>query len=355
MTNDSNIDLSHYPDYEEDLIVIDVPSGKEPERIDSYLSQLVKNASRTRVQKSLDEGMVKVNGKLIKKPSFKINANDKIECILLRRPPIRLVPQEMDLNIVYEDNYLLIINKPAGMVVHPGVGNRHSTLANGILHHLNKDNTNESWNLQEGESDDLLASTELRPGIVHRLDKDTSGLLLIAKTTEILTQLQEQFAERTVSRTYNAVVWGTSIENSGSIEGNIARSKVDRKLFSVSTREGKYAKTNYNVLNRYEIASLLELKLETGRTHQIRVHLNSISYPIMGDIDYGGAENKYKGANGQLNNLAKFVLSRAKRQLLHAKSIEFYHPKLNKTMLIESDLPDDMSKVIDILETNNNF
>jgi len=355
MTNDSNIDLSHYPDYEEDLIVIDVPSGKEPERIDSYLSQLVKNASRTRVQKSLDEGMVKVNGKLIKKPSFKINANDKIECILLRRPPIRLVPQKMDLDIVYEDNYLLIINKPAGMVVHPGVGNRHSTLANGILHHLNKDQINESWNLERSETDEILASTELRPGIVHRLDKDTSGLLLIAKTTEILTQLQEQFADRTVSRTYNAIVWGASTEETGSIEVNIARSKVDRKLFCVSTREGKYAKTNFKVLDSFNIATLLELKLETGRTHQIRVHLNSKNLSIIGDKDYGGAENKYYGANGQLNNLAKFVLSRAKRQLLHAKSIEFYHPKLNKTMLIESDLPEDMSNVIDILKTNKNF
>lgn len=355
MTNDNNKDLSHYPDYEEDLIVIDVPSGKEPERIDSYLSQLVKNASRTRVQKSLEEGMVKVNGKLIKKSSFKVNANDKIECILLRRPPIRLVPQEMNLNIVYEDEYLLVINKPAGMVVHPGVGNRHSTLANGILYHLNKDKSHESWKLNDSANDELLASTELRPGIVHRLDKDTSGLLLIAKSTDVLAQLQEQFADRTVSRTYNAIIWGTNLEDSGSIEGNISRSKVDRKLFCVSTREGKYAKTNYTVLERFNIASFIELKLETGRTHQIRVHLNYKNHPILGDIDYGGSENKYYGANGQLNNLSKYVLSRAKRQLLHAKSIEFYHPKLNKTMLIESDLPEDMSNVIDILKTNRDI
>lgn len=208
MNDEKNNDLSHYPDYEEDLLKIEVASGKEPERIDSYLSKLVKNASRTRVQKSLEEGMIKVNGKVIKKASFKVNANDKIECILMRRPPIQLIPQDMDLDIIYEDDYLMVLNKPADMVVHPGVGNRHSTLANGILHYLNK-NTDSDFRSKPTNSDKEkpTASEELRPGIVHRLDKDTSGLLLIAKTTDVLTGLQEQFADRTVSRTYNALVW----------------------------------------------------------------------------------------------------------------------------------------------------
>lgn len=352
MTDDKNNELSHYPDYEEDLLEIEVTSGKDPERIDSYLSNLIKNASRTRVQKSLEEGMVKVNGKIIRKASFKINANDKIECVLKRRPPIQLIPQEMDLNIVYEDEYLMILNKPADMVVHPGVGNRHGTLANGILHYLNKDdNSDISYEKKEKEGE-IEASSEIRPGIVHRLDKDTSGLLLIAKTTDVLTSLQEQFADRTVSRTYNALIWGNNLNDSGSIEGNIARSKVDRKLFCVSTREGKYAKTNYKVLERYNLISLLELKLETGRTHQIRVHLNHINHPVLGDKDYKGNENRYYGANGQLNNLAKYILSRADRQLLHAKSLEFYHPKKNKMMKFTSELPDDMKNIINILEDN---
>lgn len=352
MTDDNKNDLSHYPDYEEDLLEIEVTSGKDPERIDSYLSKLIKNASRTRVQKSLEEGMVKVNGKIIRKASFKIYANDKIECILKRRPPIKLVPQKMELNIVYEDDFLMVLNKPADMVVHPGVGNRHSTLANGILYYLNTDDKSDIVYDKKVNESEIEASAEIRPGIVHRLDKDTSGLLLIAKTTDVLTSLQEQFADRTVTRTYNALVWGNNLDNSGSIEGNIARSKVDRKLFCVSSREGKYAKTNFTVLERYNLISLLELKLETGRTHQIRVHLNHINHPVLGDKDYKGNENRYYGANGQLNNLAKFVLSRADRQLLHAKSIEFYHPKLNKTMSFTSELPEDMNKIINILKDN---
>lgn len=355
--NENNDLLNHYPDYEEDLITIDVPSGKTPERIDVYLSTIIKNSSRTRVRKSLDERMVKVNGKIITKASHKITGSDKIECILLRRPPVKLIPQNIPLEIVYEDNFLLVVNKPPNMVVHPGVGNRYDTLVNAILFHLginediqveldNEDNDEDE--ISEGE---IYASNEVRPGIVHRLDKDTSGLLVIAKTTEILTKLQSQFAKRTVSRTYNALVWGNKLDDNGSIIGNIDRSPIDRKKFSVTTKSGKYAKTNYRVLERYSIASLLELKLETGRTHQIRVHLSNEKHPVLGDITYGGDINNYKGVNGNLNNLAKFIISRCNRQLLHAKDLKFIHPVTNQFMTFTSELPDDMVNVIEILKS----
>ncbi|MFA7325466.1 MAG: RluA family pseudouridine synthase [Candidatus Kapaibacterium sp.] len=352
--------FNHYPDYEEDIIVLNVPSGKVPERIDTYLSTLIKNASRTRVRKSLDEGMVKVNGNIIKKASYKITGDDIIECIMLRRPPVKLVPQEIPLDIVFEDNYLLVVNKPAGMVVHPGVGNRYDTLVNAVLFHLGITDKIEIDFNDENADDEVIndpgkvfASDEVRPGIVHRLDKNTSGLLVVAKTTEVLSLLQAQFADRTVSRTYNAIAWGTRLEDEGSIIGNIDRSPIDRKKFAVSTKSGKYAKTNFKVLKRYSIATLIELKLETGRTHQIRVHLTHHKHPIIGDEDYGGNINNYKGVNGELNNLAKFIISRSHRQLLHAKNLQFIHPITNEKMQFTSKLPEDMVNVINILDSSH--
>lgn len=352
--------FNHYPDYEEDNIVLNVPSGKTPERIDIFLSTLIKNASRTRVRKSIDEGMVKVNGNIIKKASYKITGDDIIECIMLRRPPVKLVPQDIPLDIIFEDNYLLVINKPAGMVVHPGVGNRFDTLVNAILFHLGvTENIDIDFNYDTTDDEvindpsKLFASDEIRPGIVHRLDKNTSGLLVVAKTTEVLSLLQGQFANRTVSRTYNAIAWGTKLEDEGSIIGNIDRSPIDRKKFAVSTKSGKYAKTNFKVLKRYSIATLIELKLETGRTHQIRVHLTHHKHPIIGDEDYGGNINNYKGVNGELNNLAKFIVSRSHRQLLHAKNLEFIHPITNEKMRFTSKLPEDMVNVINILDSSH--
>lgn len=356
---ENNDSFNHYPEYEEDIIVINVPSGKVPERIDTYLSTLIKNASRTRVRKSLDEGMIKVNDKVIKKASHKISGDDIIECIMLRRPPIKLIPQDIPLNIIYEDNYLLVVNKPAGMVVHPGVGNRYDTLVNAILFYLGiEDDIEIEFDNEDSEDEivndpgKLYASDEVRPGIVHRLDKDTSGLLVIAKTTEVLSLLQSQFANRTVSRTYNAIAWGTKLEDEGSIVGNIDRSPIDRKKFTVSTKSGKYAKTNYKVIKRYSIASIVELKLETGRTHQIRVHLTHLKHPIVGDEVYGGNINNYKGVNGELNNLAKFIISRSKRQLLHAKDLQFIHPITNQLMHFTSELPEDFKNILKILESS---
>lgn len=360
-TEENNDYFNHYPDYEEDIIFLNVPSGKVPERIDTYLSTLIKNASRTRVRKSLDEGMVKVNGNIIKKASYKITGNDIIECIMLRRPPVKLIPQDIPLDIIFEDNYLLVVNKPAGMVVHPGVGNRYGTLVNAVLFHLGLTDEIEIDFSDEDSEDDIIndpgkifASDEVRPGIVHRLDKDTTGLLVISKTTEVLSILQAQFANRTVSRTYNAIAWGTRLDDEGSIIGNIDRSPIDRKKFAVSSKTGKYAKTNFKVLKRYSIATLVELKLETGRTHQIRVHLTHEKHPIIGDEVYGGNINNYKGVNGELNNLAKYVISRSHRQLLHAKDLQFIHPITNQLMKFTSELPEDMQNVINILDSSTN-
>lgn len=349
--------FNHYPDYEEDIIKIIVPSGKVPERIDSYISTLIKNASRTRVRKSLDEGMVKVNGSIIKKASHKILGDDIIECIMLRRPPVKLIPQDIPIEIIFEDDHLLVVNKPPNMVVHPGVGNRYHTLVNAILFHLGiKDEIEIDFQTDDSEDEiidegKIYASNEVRPGIVHRLDKDTSGLLVIAKTTDVLAKLQSQFADRSVSRTYNAVVWGNKLDDEGSIIGNIDRSTIDRKVFAVSSKSGKYAKTNYKTLARYPIASLIQLNLETGRTHQIRVHLNHLKHPVIGDKEYKGDVNNYKGVSGELNNLAKYILSKSKRQMLHAKDLKFIHPITNTEMMFSSELPEDMLNLIEILNS----
>lgn len=338
------------PDKIEEKITLTTAKKQIPERIDQYLTREIKNASRTKVRKAIDEGHVTINGKKVK-PSQKVKANQRIDCIIYRLPPIELIPQDIPLNIVYEDDHLLVVNKPAGMVVHPGVGNRYGTLVNALIYHLGQ---RESVSIEADDEEDddneyIFGKSEIRPGIVHRLDKNTSGLLVIAKDNNLIPKLQEQFKDRTVSRTYNALVWGKKLEDEGRIEGNIDRSNYDRKKFSVVKRGGKTAITDYKVLERFPIASLVELKLQTGRTHQIRVHMSHIKHPVIGDDFYEGDKVQYHGAIGELKNLAKYVLSRSKRQLLHAKELTFYHPVLKKQMRFTSELPEDFQTVRDIL------
>lgn len=348
----SETELNNYPDYIEKKFVFNITHGVKPERIDSYLVRQVMNATRTKVQDAIDKGMVLLNGKEVK-ASRRIQPGDVIECTLMKPPPIELIPENIPLEIQYEDDYLLVVNKPAGMVTHPGFGNRYGTLVNALLWYFG---TRESVKIEIDEEEPdfdnsiLFRSEEIRPGIVHRIDKDTSGLLLIAKSSDILAKLQAQFADRSISRTYYALVWGKVKDDSGTINEYIGRSPRDRKLFTVVKRGGKYAITDYEVIERFSFATLVKVKLRTGRTHQIRVHFSHLNHPLVGDISYGGDKVVYGGGNPDDLKLALQCLKLINRQMLHAKTLTFFHPVTKETITVESEIPSDFKNIISILK-----
>ncbi len=309
----------------------EIPSGQKKERIDIYLSAHIENATRSKVQKLIEANLVRVNGKFIK-PSYKVLASDVIEAIIPISPrPDETEPEDIPLNIVYEDNYLIIVNKPAGMVAHPAFSNYTGTLVNALLHHTqNLSGLNEPG----------------RPGIVHRIDKDTSGLLVVAKDDWTHAQLAKQFLKHAIEREYWTVVWGIFKQRKGEIETYIARSKKDRKKFTASTNEGKLAVTLYEVLEEFEFTSLLKINLKTGRTHQIRVHLSSINHPVFGDSTYGGREIVYGSNLPKMASRVKNLLGIMPRQALHAKTLGFIHPHKKEFVRFDSELPEDMRKLI---------
>ena len=352
-------DKDNYPDYIEKVFEFKIPKGQTPERIDTYLTNAIYNATRTRVQKAIDDGNVTINGKPVKS-SRKVQPNDLIVCKIMKAPPIELLPENIPLNIIYEDDYLLVVNKPADMCTHPGFGHRYGTLVNAVLYHFGlrssikiEDNfDDEDENEQDDEPEisegEIFAGDSIRPGIVHRLDKDTSGILVIAKNPEIHAKLSRQFADRTTEREYNALVWGVLKEDEGIIEGDIGRSLKNRKLFAVVKKDGKPAKTTFKVIERYKFATLVKLKLFTGRTHQIRVHLSHINHPVFGDTFYGGDKLVFNGLP-EVNNLARKCLSMITRHLLHAKTLGFTHPFTKEFMRFESELPEDFKRIIDTI------
>ncbi len=361
---DSHI-IDRKAEYIEQIFEFKVPSGQRSERLDQYITRMVQNATRNKVQNAIADGRVSVNG-IIAKASKKIKPNDHIVCRILKPPPMELIPQDIPLDIVYEDEFLMVVNKPAGMVVHPGFGNRYGTLVNAILYHFGnrdaikidfEDDVEESEDLEEtastnDEDNDLkiLYSDQIRPGIVHRIDKDTSGLLLIAKDPFTHAQLAKQFAAHTIEREYWALVWGKYKEESGTIIGNIGRSLHNRKMFTIVKKDGKYAKTDYFVKEQFEFTSLVQYKLHTGRTHQIRVHSTSQHHPIVGDNLYSGDKIVAGGEIPSLRNKAILLLNIAKRQLLHARTLGFYHPNKNENMFFSSELPEDFLKAISLLK-----
>ena len=303
-------------------------------RIDKFLASRIENTSRTKVQYAAEAGNILVNGSSVKS-NYKVKPVDVVT-VVLPHPPreIELIPQNIPINIVYEDEHVLLVNKKPGMVVHPGFGNYSGTLVNAVAYHL-KDNP-------------LFASGELRPGLVHRIDKDTSGILVLAKDELSLNKLASQFFNRTTERKYIALVWGDLPEDEGTITGNIGRNPRDRKQMFVFAdgSDGKHAVTHYKVIERFGYVNLVECKLETGRTHQIRVHFKFIGHPIFNDELYGGHEilkgtifTKYKQF---VQNCFKIL----PRQALHAKSLAFTHPATGKWMAFESELPADMSQTI---------
>lgn len=316
----------------EKKIKIEIPEGKKKERIDVFLANSVENATRSRIQKLIKGGCVTANG-LIIKPNYLVQPLDVLELIIPTSPrPEETEAEDIPLNIIYEDEFLLVVNKSAGMVAHPSFGNYTGTLVNALLHHTNK--------LSK------LNEEPTRPGIVHRIDKETSGLLLIAKDSWTHAYLAKQFANHTIDREYWAVCWGLFKERKGEIIGNIARSAKDRKVFSVSPTEGRHAHTFYEVIEEFEFASLIKLKLKTGRTHQIRVHMAYIKHPIFGDPTYGGRVMVYGSALPKIKSRINNLLEIMPRQALHAKTLGFVHPNTKERIFLESELPEDFELLL---------
>ncbi len=308
----------------------EIPDGKKKERLDVFLTHAILNATRTKIQHLIKSGLVRVNDNTVK-ASYILNPSDIINVTIPISPrPEKAEPENIPLDIVYEDNDLIIINKPAGMVVHPAYGNYHGTLVNALLHY-----TKELSRLRD----------DYRAGIVHRIDKDTSGLLVVAKDDKAHQKIAAQFSYHSIEREYWAIVWGSFDEKSGLIEANLGRSKYDRKKITV-VREGKYAATFYEVLEEFEFLSLIKLKLKTGRTHQIRVHLSYNHHPVFGDPTYGGRKIQNVQVTATLKQHVNNLLEIMPRQALHAKTIGFIHPTTNQFVKFNSELPDDMYKLL---------
>lgn len=317
--------------YEHHNVVAD--PGQTILRIDKFLQYHIANTSRNKIQQAARAGNILVNKKTVK-PNYKVKPGDEVSVVLTWPPKeVEIFPQDIPLNIVYEDDDLMVVNKPAGLVVHPGHGNWDGTLLNALAHYFKANNKN----VENGFG-----------YLVHRIDKNTSGLLLVAKTEESQTKLAKQFFDHTVERAYEALVWGDFETESGTIEGHIGRSLKDRRVMTVFA-DGEYGKeaiSHYKVLQRFGYITLVECKLETGRTHQIRAHFKHIGHPLFNDERYGGDEilkgttfTKYKQF---IQNCFKII----PRQSLHARSIGFIHPTTAKEMFFRSELADDMNEVI---------
>jgi 23S rRNA pseudouridine1911/1915/1917 synthase len=304
-------------------------------RIDKFVTVRIENATRTKVQQAADDGNILVNGKPVKS-NYKVKPLDVVTLVLPHPPrEIELIPQNIPIQIDYEDNDLLIVNKKPGMVVHPGYGNYTGTLVNALAWHL-KDNP-------------MFASGELRPGLVHRIDKDTSGILVIAKNEHAMNKLAAQFFNRTTDRRYIALVWGELKEDEGTITGNIGRNPRERKQMYVFAdgSEGKHAVTHYKVLERLGYVTLVECKLETGRTHQIRVHFKHIGHPLFNDELYGGNEILKGTTFSKYKQFVQNCFALLPRQALHAKTLTLDHPVTGKRISFDSPLPEDMTIVIE--------
>ncbi len=344
-------ELKYTLEKEEQIYELIITKGYLPIRIDVLLTQKMENATRAKVQKAILDGRVTLGGRVLKKASHKVKAGDEIVCKYFRYPRIRLRPQDIPLQIMYEDEDLLVVDKPQGMCTHPGIGNPDSTLVNALLWHLGHREDIEMETEDSEEAGEIIYEAEKkRPGIVHRLDKNTSGLLLVAKTEMAMQGLQSQFVDRSISREYYALVWGNMKSDKGQYRSQIGRSPRDRMKFAVVRNGGKLAITNYQTIKEFPtIATLLKIGLETGRTHQIRVHLAHDSRPIIGDRSYGGDVNPMKRVIKLKKTTAEKCLKIANHQMLHARMLSFIHPRSGEEMTIECELPEDMQEIIKLL------
>lgn len=319
--------------YEHFRIVVD--KGQLPVRIDKYMFERLVHSSRNRIQKAAESGFVHVNDHPVKS-NYRVRPNDVIS-LMLDRPhyDTTIEAEDIPLNIAYEDEALMVVNKPAGLVVHPGCGNYHGTLVNAVAWHLR--------NLKGYDPNDPEV------GLVHRIDKDTSGLLVVAKTPDAKTRLGVQFFNKTTHRSYNALVWGNIEENEGRIEGNIGRNPRDRQqmtVFDPDSGIGKSAVTHYRVIERLGYVTLVECILETGRTHQIRAHMRHIGHPLFNDARYGGDQILRGTRSGTYQQFIRNCFDLCQRQALHARTLGFIHPTTGEQMDFTSNLPEDMEKLI---------
>ena len=313
---------------------VTVDKGQDLVRVDKYLFDKLTNVSRNRIQKAADAGYIMANEKPVKS-NYRVKPLDVIT-VMLDRPYYdnEVVPEDIPLNIVYEDDVLMVVNKPAGMVVHPGHGNYTGTLINGVAWHM-KDVPN--WDMNDAHV-----------GLVHRIDKDTSGLLVIAKTPDAKTHLGEQFFNKTTKRRYQALVWGNFEEDEGTVVGNIGRNPKDRMQMTVLPEgEGKHAVTHYRVLERFGYVTLVECILETGRTHQIRVHMKHIGHVLFNDERYGGQEVLRGNRTTKYKQFIYNCFEICPRQALHAMTLGFIHPVTGEEMYFTSELPEDMTALLD--------
>lgn len=334
--NNDNDDLDDETQQLYEHFRFEADQGQQPLRVDKFMCEKLPHSSRNRIQRAADSGFVHVNDRPVKS-NYKVRAGDVVTLMLDRpRHDSTIEPEEMPLDIVYEDDQLMVVNKPAGLVVHPGAGNFHGTLVNAI-----------AWHMKDVPSYD---PNNPEVGLVHRIDKDTSGLLVVAKTPEAKTSLSVQFFNKTTHRSYNALVWGHFTEDEGRIEGNIARDPKDRLRMTVMDPDsgiGKPAVTHYRVIERFGYVTLIECILETGRTHQIRAHMKHIGHPLFGDERYGGCEilrgNRSTSYRAFIQNCFKLC----NRQALHARTLGFVHPKKHQQMDFTSDLPTDLEALIE--------
>lgn len=309
--------------------------GQSLMRVDKFLFARLENTSRTRIQNAANAGNILVNNKPVK-PNYRVKPGDVIQ-VVLPTPPreIELIPENIPLNIVYEDDDVIVVNKNAGMVVHPAYGNYTGTLVNALM-----------WHFRDIP---LFQTGELRPGLVHRIDKNTSGILVIAKNELALNKLSRQFFERTTGRKYIALVWGSPDPPEGTITGNVGRNIRDRKIMQVfpDASQGKPAITHYRIIEDFGYVSVVECRLETGRTHQIRVHFSFIKHPVFNDDEYGGDKILRGTTFARYQQFVRNCFAILPRQALHAKSLSFDHPVTGKRLSFDSELPDDMKQAIE--------
>ena len=323
-------------DFEQELhehFAFDIDSGQEPLRIDKFLMSRIENATRNKIQKAAKEGSIRVNDKIVKS-SYKVKKDDKVR-ILFSHPPYEnlLTPEKLDLDIEYEDDSIIIVNKKSGMVVHPGHGNYSGTLINALLYHF----------------DNLPNNSSNRPGLVHRIDKDTSGLLVIAKTEKSMTLMAKQFFNKSVEREYYALVWGDVKDDEGEINAPIGRNPKNRLQMIVyeDMEGGKEAITNYKVIERFGYVTLISCRLQTGRTHQIRVHMKYLGHTLFNDERYGGNKILKGTVYSKYKQFVDNCFRLLPRQALHAKTLGFIHPKSKEKISFNSDIPEDIASVID--------
>lgn len=304
-------------------------------RLDHYLLLSGIGISRNRVNKLIKAGAVLVNG-AVSKPGYTVKPGDKIKAHFELEYDLKITAEPMDIDIVYEDNEIIVVNKPVGVVVHPARGHSHGTLVQGLLYHCR--------NLPQHPD------SKIRPGVIHRLDKDTTGLLLFAKTDDALTFLGKAIAARKITREYLAIAWGDFPQDKGMIEAPIGRNSLDRKKMAVTPFSAKTAATSYEVIERFNIATYLRLKLLTGRTHQIRVHLNHYGHPVVGDADYGGRSKNLINKKSEVAIFGK-ILSIIDRQALHAHRLGFIHPRTGRYLEFTAPLPEDFTALLNFLKT----